>query len=60
MITQIVAVYSNGSRSLFFRTSATTGRTKQFQVHAVSAEVLDTWLASNGYRMLPERQPAAD
>jgi hypothetical protein len=58
MITR-VGVYRNRVGEVFFRLSATAGRTRGCEVRAERGEDLDRFLDENGFRLLAERDDAA-
>ena len=58
MVTR-VAVYRNRGGEVFFRLSATAGRTRGCEVRAERGEDLDRFLDENGFRLLAERDDAA-
>ena len=58
MVTR-VAVYTNRGGEVFFRLSATAGRTRGCEVRAERGEDLDRFLDENGFRPLAGRDDAA-
>ena len=58
MVTR-VAVYTNRGGEVFFRLSATAGRTRGCEVRAERGEDLDRFLDENGFRALARRDDAA-
>jgi hypothetical protein len=48
-----LSVYRNQRGELFYRTSATAGRSGTYRVAADSIAALERWLRANGFHAIP-------
>ena len=53
-----LCVYRNQRGELFYRTSATAGRSGGYRVEGESIAALERWLRTNGFAALPTAQAA--
>lgn len=50
----MLTVYKNVAGHVFFRVSATAGRTSHYRIQAETKEQLELWLSENGFERLPD------
>ncbi len=54
----MLSVYKSLDGQVFFRVTATSGRTLQYKIAAETKEQLERWLRVNGFERLPEAHAA--
>jgi hypothetical protein len=55
----MLCVYRNRAGQVFFRVTATSGRTLHYRIAAETREHLERWLRDNGFERLADGRPAA-
>ncbi len=50
----MLTVYRNVAGQVFFRVSATAGRTSRYTIQAETQEQMELWLNENGFERLPD------
>ena len=54
----MLSVYRSLDGQVFFRVTATSGRTLQYRIAAETKEQMERWLKVNGFERLPDEHAA--